>query len=259
MLESIGLYVENFSGTPYTDEENAILMRFGKVFQQTYTRFLDLEKAEAQARESQIQLALERVRARTMAMQKSDELGEVALLLFEQVKKLGIETYASGFNILNQEKKNLVSWMSNPTGAINPPFEMPVESFELHRKIYEAWKNNEDFLEDDLTGEALAAHYKFLRSHPLLDEAFKKSEAADIETPDRQVHNIAIFSQGFLLFITFEPHHEFREIFIRFAKVFEQTYTRFLDLEKAEEQAREARIEAALERGAQQNHGHAEK
>jgi len=248
LLESIGLYVENFSGTPYTDEENAILMRFGKVFQQTYTRFLDLEKAEAQARESQIQLALERVRARTMAMQKSYELGEVALLLFEQVKKLGIETYASGFNILNQEKKNLVSWMSNPTGAINPPFEMPVESFELHRKIYEAWKNNEDFLEDDLTGEALAAHYKFLRSHPLLDEAFKKSEAADIETPDRQVHNIAIFSQGFLLFITFEPHHEFREIFIRFAKVFEQTYTRFLDLEKAEEQSREARIEAALER-----------
>ncbi len=38
-------------------------MRFGKVFQQTYTRFLDLQKAEAQARESQIELALERVRS----------------------------------------------------------------------------------------------------------------------------------------------------------------------------------------------------
>ena len=248
LLESIGLYIENFSGTPYTDEENAVLMRFGKVFQQTYTRFLDLQKAEAQSREAQIQLALERVRARTMAMQKSDELGEVALLLFEQVRSLGIETYASGFNIFNQVKKNLVSWMSNPTGPINPPFEMPVESFKQHQKIYEAWKNNEDFLEDDLTGEALAAHYKFLRSHPLLDEAFKKSEAAGIETPGRQVHNIAIFSQGFLLFITFEPHPEFRDIFIRFAKVFEQTYTRFLDLQKAEAQAREAQIEAALER-----------
>jgi hypothetical protein len=32
-----------------------------KVFEQAYTRFLDLQKAEAQARESQIQLALERV------------------------------------------------------------------------------------------------------------------------------------------------------------------------------------------------------
>ncbi|MEP6467610.1 MAG: hypothetical protein ABJB05_14975, partial [Parafilimonas sp.] len=64
LLDNVGLYIENFSGTVYTDEENNTLMRFGKVFQQTYTRFLDLQKAEAQARESQIQLALERVRAK---------------------------------------------------------------------------------------------------------------------------------------------------------------------------------------------------
>ncbi len=78
LLENIGLYIENFSGTPYTDEENNMLMRFGKVFQQTYTRFLDLQKAEAQAREAQIEAALERVRSRTMAMQKSDELQSAA-------------------------------------------------------------------------------------------------------------------------------------------------------------------------------------
>ena len=51
LLDNVGLYIENFSGIPYSDEENATLMRFGKVFQQTYTRFLDLQKAEAQARE----------------------------------------------------------------------------------------------------------------------------------------------------------------------------------------------------------------
>ena len=78
LLDNIGLYIENFSGTPYTDEENNTLMRFGKVFQQTYTRFLDLQKAEAQAREAQIEAALERVRARTMAMQKSDEISTSA-------------------------------------------------------------------------------------------------------------------------------------------------------------------------------------
>ena len=77
LLENVGLYIENFSGIPYSDEENNTLMRFGKVFQQTYTRFLDLQKAEAQAREAQIEAALERVRARTMAMQHSDELKEV--------------------------------------------------------------------------------------------------------------------------------------------------------------------------------------
>ena len=65
-------------------------MRFGKVFEQTYTRFLDLQKAEAQAREAQIEAALERVRARTMAMQRSEELAEVATVLFQQVKALGV-------------------------------------------------------------------------------------------------------------------------------------------------------------------------
>ena len=53
--------------------------RFANVFEQTYTRFLDLQKAEAQAREAQIELALERVRARTMAMQNSDELSETVI------------------------------------------------------------------------------------------------------------------------------------------------------------------------------------
>src|SRR4029078_11166690 len=67
-----------------------IFKRFAKVFEQTYTRFLDLQKAEAQARESQIQLALERVRARTMAMQRSDELPDAASLLFKQMEELGV-------------------------------------------------------------------------------------------------------------------------------------------------------------------------
>ncbi len=49
-------------------EENEILKRFSRVFEQTYTRFLDLQKAEAQAKEAEIQLALERVRVKTMAM-----------------------------------------------------------------------------------------------------------------------------------------------------------------------------------------------
>ena len=63
-----------------------VFKRFAKVFEQTYTRFLDLQTAEAQTRESQIQLALERVRARTMAMQRSDELSGAASLLFQQVQ-----------------------------------------------------------------------------------------------------------------------------------------------------------------------------
>src|SRR5678816_4080768 len=70
---------------PLSDEHFDILLRFAKVFDLTYTRFNDLQKAEAQAKESQIQLALERVRARTMAMQRSDELLGVVSTLYEQL------------------------------------------------------------------------------------------------------------------------------------------------------------------------------
>ena len=66
-------------------EMHDIFKRFAKVFEQTYTRFLDLQKAEAQAREAQIEAALERVRCRTMAMQQSDELREVISVVFEKL------------------------------------------------------------------------------------------------------------------------------------------------------------------------------
>jgi hypothetical protein len=52
------VFIINHHGKRFTEDENGILKRFAKVFEQTYTRFLDLQKAEAQARESQIQLAL---------------------------------------------------------------------------------------------------------------------------------------------------------------------------------------------------------
>jgi hypothetical protein len=114
-----------------TDEENKILIRFGNVFQQTYTRFLDLQKAEAQAKEAQIQLALERVRARTMAMQKSDELPEAATLLFQQVQSLGMPAWSAGYCTWDEDMPTsqaalsaVTLWMSSE-GVLQPPFTAP--------------------------------------------------------------------------------------------------------------------------------------
>src|SRR5204863_7823750 len=83
------IVVASIAGQVLPGDESEILKRFAKVFEQAYIRFLDLQKAEAQAREAQIELALERVRARTMAMQKSDELTETSFVLFQQFKDLG--------------------------------------------------------------------------------------------------------------------------------------------------------------------------
>jgi signal transduction histidine kinase/DNA-directed RNA polymerase subunit N (RpoN/RPB10) len=232
LLENVGLYIENFSGTPYTDDENATLMRFGNVFQQTYTRFLDLQKAEAQTRESQIQLALERVRARTMAMQHSDELAEVSLVLDTQVRTLGIKTQGCAFNIYNETDST--EWFSSEMGAM-PPYKTPRENLFL--RYYEAGEKGESIHIEEFTGEACIKHYEYLSTVPGMGDGIREMLKAGGSLPTRQIDHAVYFKYGYLLFITLESVPEAHETFIRFAKVFEQTYTRFLDLQKAEAQA----------------------
>ena len=56
---------------PPPEEMANILPKMAAAFDLAYRRFEDLQKAEAQAREAQIEAALERVRSLTMAMHKS--------------------------------------------------------------------------------------------------------------------------------------------------------------------------------------------
>jgi signal transduction histidine kinase len=246
LLENVGLYMENFMGIPFTTEENVTLMRFGKVFQQTYTRFLDLQKAEAQARESQIQLALERVRARTMAMQKSDELADVAEILFKQVRELGIHPWTAGFNIWLEGNEKYIDWITDPSGGFVEPYTVDLTSHPGFRQISDAKKRGEEFKVFEISGTELVETYDLLAS--FAPKQFAKMKALANSFPTRQFNHYFFGAQVGLMFITPEPHPEDWDIFKRFGQVFEQTYTRFLDLKIAEEQAREAKIEAALER-----------
>ncbi|WP_178987931.1 ATP-binding protein [Winogradskyella schleiferi] len=225
-----------------------IFKRFAKVFEQTYTRFLDLQKAEKQARESEIELALERVRARTMAMQHSDELAETAALLFQQINDLGIETWTSGFNIWNKNDTSFIGYNPTPSGDITAPYHIPSTEDSFFKKIYEAKKSGEDFLVFEATGKSLAKTYRYMKTLPVVKDVLQGIEDSGMQLPKSQINHCPFFSHGFLLFITLESYPEAHDIFKRFAKVFEQTYTRFLDLQKAEAQARESQIELGLER-----------
>jgi class 3 adenylate cyclase len=223
---------------PITDEQVEILKRFKNVFELSYQRFTDVAKAEAQAREAQIELALERVRARTMAMQKSEELAETSFVLFQQFKDLGATSEQISIGIFNEEE-NVMELYSTVHGtqwkeAAKVDLDEPV----VMKKIKKAWKEQKKSLVIDLTGNDLQAYNDY------------RKKLSDIEfREDRWVIHIACFSKGVLTFSTAEPYpHETIELLERFAGVFDGTYTRFLDLKKAEAHAREARIEAALER-----------
>lgn len=87
-----------------------------------------------------------------------------------------------------------------------------------------------------------------MKSLPELAPIFEGIEKAGISLPTYQINHLCKFTHGYLLFITYEQVADAHDIFKRFTKVFDQTYTRFLDIKKAEAQARESQIEAALEK-----------
>jgi signal transduction histidine kinase len=244
----IAFAIGNYAGTPYKDEENEVFKRFANVFEQSYTRFLDLQKAEAQAREAQIEAALERVRSRTMAMQHSSELSDTARLLFQQIKSLGVPPWSCGFNIWEKGDTVFTSYMGSPDGVILEGLKIPLMEDATFIHFHESRERGDALFIDVLEGEALEEHYRYFLSLPEIKKAFEKRAQAGEHRPTFQINHLANFSHGNLMFITYEPCPEAHDIFIRFAKVFEQTYTRFLDLQKAEAQAKEAQIEAALER-----------
>jgi len=134
-------------------EFHDVFKRFAAVFEQTYTRFLDLQKAEEQARESQIQLEMERVRARTMAMQNSNELPEAANLLFQQVKSLGMPAWSAGYCIWDEDKQAVTAWVSTED-VLQPSYKAPLTEDPTLIHMKEAYDRGETFFVEEIGGEA---------------------------------------------------------------------------------------------------------
>jgi signal transduction histidine kinase len=205
------------------------------------------KSVEEQKRILEIESALERVRGRTMAMQRSDELPQAANLLFQQVKSLEIPTWSAGYCIWDEDRRGITLWMSSED-VIQPSFHAPLTEDPVFIRMREAFERGESFYVEEMGGDELVAHYRYMSTLPGIKEMFELFSEAGVQLPTFQIFHVAFFKQGFLLFITYEPVPDVHPVFRRFASVFEQTYTRFLDLQKAEAQAWEAKVEASLER-----------
>jgi signal transduction histidine kinase len=234
---------------PLTEEEKSILHRFAIEFERTYTRFLDLQKAEAQAREARIETALEKVRTHTMGMRTSEDLSGVTSVMFEQMKELGGDLFAFGVVLCSKDRNVVEQWHSLADEGMISPFQVPVDLDYIHQYRYDQWKSGKDLFSIEIPEDYIQEHFGKMYTLPSFKKAMEEVAAKgfDITTPTWELDYGASFSHGYLLISSLAPFGE-SHIFPRFARVFEQAYTRFLDLQKAEAQAREAQIEAALER-----------
>ena len=134
-------YLLIVGGLRLSDAELKIMMRFTKVFEMTYNRFLDLQKAEMQIREAQIELALEKVRARAMAMQSSNELSQLVDAVFKELNKLDFELDMCIINIIDEGDLSNMVWATNPEGGKEPEsYYFKFEDYPFHHAMLKAWK-----------------------------------------------------------------------------------------------------------------------
>jgi hypothetical protein len=211
-----------------------LLQRATSVFSMAYTRFSDLQLAEAQAREAQIETALERVRSRTLAMQKSDELSETASVLFKQLIHLGIEPNRLYINIVKDETGEAEFWITDEDGGtITMAYSVNMSANPTFKRIYEGWKAQKKSLIIEMQGKELKEYFKFLNS---LNVPFRGGLSQK-----RRLQYIAYFSKGFIgMASPDEQPAETMQLLERFAAVFNLTFTRFNDLKIAEAHALKA-------------------
>jgi signal transduction histidine kinase len=236
-----------YTKSPLTHEVKKIFHRFTKLFSLAYTRYLDIKKAEEQAREAQIEAALERVRAKAMAMHSSKDISGATIVIFNELKRLGIHMLRAGVVIFNETDIGEV-WSTQLSPKDNKVIDIVTGNldFTIHPMLhnwYKAWKNKQDYYTYELTGDDIRNYYELLGKQP--GYRFPRTK----KYPDRQIANSFYLNEVNIFAYTSEPlSDDVKQIFHRFTKVFSHTYKRYLDIVKAEVQAREAQIEASLER-----------
>jgi hypothetical protein len=249
ILKNAAIVLQRYQKIPFTNEEINIQKRFAKVFEQTYTRFLDLQKAEAQAREAQIEASLERIRARAMGMLKSHELAEIVNMMFNELTRLDISLTRCYIYIINPGTLSLQAWAANvEVGQLPQSFRLPNMDIPYYKAMINSWKKKESKLSYELSGDE-----KVITDRVLFNETEYKNlpekVKSGMKSVDRVFLSFAFNKTGALQTGSLEPLSEFSfDILLRFGKVFEQTYIRFLDLQKAEKQAKEAIKRASLDR-----------
>ncbi|MBL7874703.1 MAG: hypothetical protein JNL53_03515, partial [Cyclobacteriaceae bacterium] len=233
-LNNIFLGIQNYSGVPYSEAENTVLMRFGKAFEQAYTRFLDLQKAEAQAREAKIETALEKIRSRSLAMHRSDELKEVISVMFEKLTELRVLHGTVALHLLNRSTLNSDFWvgttMQEPQSVSIPYDEKMMQEETYLKDSCKAIIESKDIINKTYTREQKDKFFNYLFSKNSLTKITQSARDYISQTPGQlvcliSVGNAALFADSFDGAVYTETE---LTVLRRAARVFEQAYVRFL-------------------------------
>ncbi len=87
-------------------------------------------------------------------------------------------------------------------------------------------------LVQELGDNALVKHYAYMKSFPDLKPTFDDIDAKGLSLPTYQINHLCKFTQGFLLFITYEKVPESQDIFKRFYQSFLNSRNPWVNLQR---------------------------
>ena len=241
-MPTIMLIIGNYTSILYTEEENNIFKRFAVVFEQSYTRFLDLQKAEAQARESQIEAALERVRSKAMAMHSSEDLAITVDTFFSELNNLNVTPHRCGMGIIDEQSKIVAihaTTVTHENEIKKMTGNLKLAGHPVLDSIFDNWKLQKEY-HPVLRGNEIIEYYKVMNP---------QVSFPDFAGDETQYGYYFFFKEGGVFAWTDKELADGDlQIFRRYTSVLSLTYRRYKDLKEAEAQAREAKIEAAMEK-----------
>jgi signal transduction histidine kinase len=244
------LFVFNYHGIACSQIENTILKRFGNAFEQTYTRFSDLQYAEVQAKEATIEAALEKVRGKAMAMHDSQDLSSTASQVFGELRKLGINPFRCGVALKEENSRRTQIYTSSISRDGSSSLALVgwtmLSNLPVFDLLIEKRAKNEDYF-PVLRGEEIKAYYEHLKSE--LSVGLSMPYIPDWERGVAQYGYFMSISVGWLYAWSEAPYNEAEvKILKRFASVIDLTFRRFRELEQSETNTKEAVRRSSLDR-----------
>lgn len=231
-----------------SEEGLELFRRYHNVFSLSYQRFRDIEKAEAQTKETKVEASLERVRSKTMAMHHSSELKSVIEQIYKEITILDIDAMAADLLFYDTYTTNFTLWISGTDGTEGPIY---VQDFphSHQQNSYSAWKDGIPCKSTLLKSEDFKTYFERFFHHETGLKSISDDTKSFVTSLGEIYHTEAFTKHGCIRVASINAlDDEECSILERFATVFNQTYARFQDLLKAEQQAYESRVEASLER-----------
>ena len=226
------IFMINNTGKIFSDEDNNILKRFGKVFEQTYTRFLDLQKAEEMARAATHQAALDRVRGEIASMRNPDDLRHISQIVFSELTTLGVPFIRCGVFIIDEPNSKARLYLSTPDGQSLGVLKLHYPSVELVSEVVASWKKGEFYKKHWDRDDFVQWTKLMMEMGQIHDE--NTYQGNDAPPPSLDLHFVP-FEQGMLYVGCSNPlEDEQLELVQNLADTFAMAYARYEDFNQLE-------------------------